>query len=107
MKKWHNLSCEVVTIENRFFGPSVTVAGLLTGGDLMEQLSGRELGSELLIPAVMLRSEDQICLDDVPLRQIADTLGVPVHPVENDGRLLVCAILGIPEQPDGSGCHQP
>ena len=94
-KKWHNLKCEVVTIVNNFFGPSVTVAGLITGGDLMAQLGGKALGEELLIPAVMLRSEDSICLDDVPLQQIADTLRIPVHPVQNDGGRLVRAILGV------------
>lgn len=93
-KKWHNLNCEVVTIENRFFGSSVTVAGLITGGDLMEQLQHRTLGQKLLIPAAMLRSEDQVCLDDVPLAQIVDTLHVPVQPVQNDGGELVHAILG-------------
>ena len=61
----------------------------------MAQLGGKALGEELLIPAVMLRSEDSICLDDVPLQQIADTLRIPVHPVQNDGGRLVRAILGV------------
>lgn len=60
---WHNLLVEVVPIKNRFFGETITVAGLLTGRDLMEQLRGRE-ADILLLPRDMLRREGDCFLDD-------------------------------------------
>ncbi len=82
----------VYGIENRFFGDTVDVAGLITGGDLMDQLEGRDLGERLLIPAVMVRLGGDMFLDDVTLAQASERLGVPVIPVESDGYALLCAI---------------
>ncbi len=98
----------VYAIENRFFGESITVSGLVTGGDLMGQLRGRDLGERLLIPANMLRAGEEVFLDDVTLSQASGALGVPVIPVEQDGGALIDAMLGLspppaagPERPEG------
>ena len=64
-KKWHNLYCNVMKIKNNFFGGHITVTGLITGSDLIEQLKGTELGEYLLISASMLRFERDKFLDDV------------------------------------------
>ena len=80
---------------NDFFGHTVTVAGLVTGGDLMNQLQGRDLGDELLIPSVMLRHEQDIFLGDVSVDEVRERLGVNVRTVENDGAELLDAFLGI------------
>lgn len=73
-----NLYVQLVGIENSFFGEKVTVAGLLTAKDLLSALAGRDLGELLVIPSVMLREEDDLFLDDVPLAEFARRLGVPV-----------------------------
>ena len=86
---------KVYPIVNRFFGETITVAGLVTGGDLIEQLRGKELGERLLIPANMLRAGERVFLDDVSLDDVERELGVPVIPVAQDGYELLDAICGI------------
>ena len=86
---------QVYPIVNRFFGETITVAGLVTGGDLIEQLRGKNLGQRLLIPASMLRSGENVFLDDVTTDDVERELGVPVVPVPQDGYELLDAICGI------------
>lgn len=93
-KTCDNLQYTVYPVVNRFFGESINVAGLVTGGDLIAQLRGKPLGEELLIPAVMLRSGDPVFLDDVTVEEVSQTLGVPVRAVPNDGEALLQAVLG-------------
>ncbi|AMV72616.1 DUF512 domain-containing protein [Desulfuromonas carbonis] len=68
-------------VANRFFGGHVSVAGLLTGADLLAALKGKDLGRILLLPAVMLREEDSLLLDDMALSDLERELGVPVRVV--------------------------
>ena len=72
------------TVENRFFGGEVTVTGLLSGQDLLEQLAGRDLGQILLIPDVMLRDGEEVFLDDLRISELAERLGVEVEVVAAD-----------------------
>lgn len=88
------LRCDVHAVLNDFFGHSITVAGLVTGGDLIRQLKGKDLGQELLIPSCMLRHEGDLFLDDVSLEQAQAALGVPVRTVPNDGYELFLAVTG-------------
>ena len=85
---------QVIAIENNFFGHTVDVAGLVTGGDLIAQLKGRPLGSRLLIPVNMLRHGGDVFLDDLHVSDVESALGVPVTVVEQDGFDLLDAILG-------------
>lgn len=85
---------QVKKIRNDFWGPTITVAGLITGQDLLAQLEGLDLGSKLLIPANMLRHEQDRFLDDLTLEQVQETLGVPALPVENDAFELLARMLG-------------
>lgn len=94
-KKWHNLKVQIYEIKNYFFGENITVSGLLTGKDLMMQLIGKDLGTELLIPSDALRREGDIFLDNMPLEELSHSLGVPVYPIPNDGWELLDAILGL------------
>ena len=87
---------EVYAIENRFFGPHITVAGLVTGQDIINQLKGRDLGERLLIPDCMLRCAQPVFLDDITLEQVQDALDVPVRPVVADG--LCGALWGDPPE---------
>ena len=85
----------VYPVVNHFFGETINVAGLVTGRDLIDQLKGKELGERLLIPANMLRSGEQVFLDDVTVAQAEEALGVSVVPVEQDGGVLLDAMLGL------------
>ena len=100
VSRYPQLNIHVYPIINDFFGHSITVAGLVTGGDLIRQLQGKELGDRLLISQNMLRREERDFLDDVTLQEAADALQVPVSPVASDGFLLWDAICGI--LPDGA-----
>ena len=88
------LEVQVAPIVNRLFGQRITVAGLVTGGDMIRQLQGRELGEELLIPACMLRHEQDRFLDDTTPQQVSQALGRPVTVVEVDGWELADRLLG-------------
>lgn len=79
---------------NDFFGHGVNVSGLITGGDLIAQLKGKELGERLFVSQNMLRREEMDFLDDVTIEQARDALGVPIYPVESDGFALWDAISG-------------
>lgn len=94
-EKWHNLTCNVIAICNDFFGHTITVAGLVTGGDLIAQLEGRDLGEALLIPEVMLRYEQDRFLDDVTVSQAEQALSTPIHVVKGGGASLLRAICGL------------
>lgn len=88
----------VVGVENDFFGDSVDVAGLVTGGDILRALDGKTLGERILLPRNMLRSGESlgggVFLDDVTVHQLEKTLGVPVRIVEQDGYDLLKAVTG-------------
>lgn len=94
MDKHPDVQINVYSISNAFFGERITVAGLVTGRDIIHQLSGRPLGDRLLFPAVMLRREGDRFLDDVTVEELSEALGVPAAPVENDGWALYDAMTG-------------
>lgn len=75
----------VYAIVNHFFGETINVSGLITGGDLIAQLQGRQLGERLLIPVNMLRHGEDVFLDDVTVAEVSRVLGVTVIPVNQDG----------------------
>ena len=82
----------VVGIENKFFGDTITVAGLITGSDLISALSGKLNSNTLLIPSVMLRFEQDLFLDDLSLNQVENELGVDLVVVDNDGEKFLHAL---------------
>ena len=91
----------VQAIRNDFFGPSITVTGLITGQDLIAQLKEiREqdpeaLGEEILLPVTMLRSGEKVFLDDLTTDDVERELSLPVHVVWATGTELVRAALGL------------
>lgn len=86
---------QVVEIINHFFGETITVAGLVTGTDLIDQLKGKHLGERLLLPDCMLRYHENVFLDDVTIEQVEQALGVPITFVGTDGMELCDAIFGL------------
>ncbi len=91
---WHNLNGRVYPIVNDFFGHEITVAGLITGQDLISQLRGKDLGDELLLPDVLLKFHEDVFLDDVTLSEVREALGVPITMVGSDGYELLRCMLG-------------
>ena len=92
------LRINVKKIINNFFGESITVSGLLTGKDIAEQLSGCELGDEVLIPAVTLRQGEDVFLCGMTAEELAEKLGTPVSAVSSDGYEFVEAVFGISDE---------
>ncbi len=88
------LKVHVYKIRNDFFGESITVAGLLTGADIINQLKDRELGDTLLLPRVMLRAEGDLTLDGITPNEIEEALNVKIKFVDSDGGTFIDALLG-------------
>jgi putative radical SAM enzyme (TIGR03279 family) len=65
---------DVVSITNCFFGETVTVAGLLTGQDVVAQLQGRELGDVVVLPAAMFGGPEGQSLDGMWPQEIGEAL---------------------------------
>lgn len=77
-----------VTVKNRFFGPSVTVTGLLTGGDILHALQGKRLGDMVLIPSSALKEDEDVFLDNMSLEELERHLHVKVFKVDGFKELI-------------------
>ena len=84
----------VYTIRNDFFGENITVAGLLTGQDICAQLKDRELGECLILPQCVLRSGEDVFLDDMHVFELSETLQVQTDIVKSSGWDFIEAVLG-------------
>ena len=92
-EKFPNITINTRAIKNNFFGGGVNVSGLVTGGDLIDQLRGDDLGDRLIIPSSMLRFENDLFLDDVSTDDLERELCVTLVPVNNNGNDLVEAVI--------------
>jgi len=95
-EKFPNADIRVFTVKNRFFGETVTVAGLTVGRDLIDSLMPYrdKLGSKVLIPKSMLKADEDIFLDDITLEQAEQALGVPIVPNGSEPDELLYCIIG-------------
>ncbi len=93
-EKFPKLCLQVKAVKNEFFGGKITVAGLLTGQDLKQQLAGLNLGEELLLTEHMMKSGERVFLDDMTVEELEDALQVPITIVKSDGKSFVDAVLG-------------
>ncbi|OHW62616.1 hypothetical protein EUAN_11810 [Andreesenia angusta] len=89
MSKYRCLEIAVVEVENEFFGRDITVAGLLTGSDILKALEGKDVGDVLLVSRSMMKRDEEIFLDDITLQELGERLGVEVVPSEVDGAKFV------------------
>ncbi len=94
MVKYPHTQVEVVEIRNDFFGERITVSGLLTGRDLIQQLKDRDLGDALMLPANLLRMGEQTLLDDLTVSDLEKTLQVPIRIVKSSGHNLLKSLKG-------------
>lgn len=92
-EKFPGITLEVIPIRNEFFGEKITVSGLLTGQDILAQLKGKDLGDVLLLSHTMLRSGEEVFLDDMTVTELKNSLQVPVDIVKSSGQDLIYAIL--------------
>lgn len=92
-EKFPNITINTQPIKNNFFGGGVNVSGLVTGGDLINQLKGKNIGERLIIPSSMLRFENDLFLDDVSTDDVERELKVELIAVNNNGADLVNAII--------------
>lgn len=92
-EKFPNITINTRAIKNNFFGGGVNVSGLVTGGDLIDQLRDDDLGDRLIITSSMLRFENDLFLDDVSTDDVERELGVTLVPVNNNGNDLVEAVI--------------
>lgn len=87
-KKLHaiyNINVNVFAIQNGFFGRQVTVTGLLTGRDIIEQMKGRDLGERLFLSGSIFKEFEDVTLDDMTLKEISEVLGVPCGAAPSGG----------------------
>ena len=94
MQNCPKMTIKVYKIVNNFYGESITVAGLLTGKDIYEQLKSRSLGEELFVPATALRAGDDDFLCGMTRAELAEKLGVKVTPAPQDGYEFLELISG-------------
>ena len=94
MRTLHGLTIHVYGIRNDFFGEMITVSGLLTGQDIIKQLKGQPLGERLLLPQNVLRSGEDVFLDDVTVPELEKALQVRTDIVKSSGYDFVNAVLG-------------
>lgn len=87
------LIIKVYPITNRFFGERVTVTGLLTGKDILEQLKGKQLGDELYLCRSMFRAGTETLLDDMSLKDVSENLSVRVRMIDPDGQSFIDALF--------------
>jgi len=91
--KIQNLKLQVIGIENDFFGPKITVSGLLTGKDILHQVKGIDLGQYLYLPDNVLRNGENVLLDDTTVSDMEKALDTPVAFIDCFGSNLVQSIL--------------
>lgn len=91
--KFPLINVTVHTIINDYFGNDITVAGLITGGDMIRQLKGKALGESLLIPDVMLRNGETVLLDDVTVEGMENALQTNIRIVQSDGKSFIDSII--------------
>lgn len=95
MAVFPNFDIRVYPIRNDFFGERITVSGLLTGQDIRAQLLGKELGERLLLPCNLLRSGEEVFLDDMTLAELKTALQVQIDIVKSSGQDLLFSLLGL------------
>ncbi len=89
------LKVHVYEITNEFFGEKITVSGLITGQDIIKQLKEQPLGEMLYLPENILRSGEEVFLDDLTISDVQNSLQVPLDIVKSNGYELISSMLGI------------
>lgn len=94
-----NLSFQLLRCSSKFWGPGITVSGLLMGSDLVQAAAGQELGDEVWLPEVMVRNDERRFLDDMTLQEFSALIRRPVKAVPERAESLVQAICQLRRKP--------
>lgn len=94
MEAFPEYEIHIYPIRNDFFGERITVSGLLTGQDILAQLKDKKLGERLLLPCNLLRSGEEVFLDDMTLDELKTALQAEIDIVKSSGQDLLDAMLG-------------
>jgi len=95
MSEMPHVRIDVIEIRNDFFGERITVSGLLTGQDIVAQLKGKDLGSEVKLPESVVRAGTDVFLDDYTIPQVSETLQVRVVTIKSNGYDFVDSLIGM------------
>ncbi len=93
LKRVKNLKIEVICVENKFFGGHVSVSGLITGQDIFDTLKDKYLGDKIIIPESMMKSEEEIFLDDYTVDELEEKLRVPIEISQVEGKKFIKTII--------------
>lgn len=85
---------QLYVVKNDYFGKEITVTGLLTGEDIIKQVSGKNLGTCLYLPESVLRSGEDVLLDNMHLAELQNALQVPIDIVKSSGCDFIDILLG-------------
>ena len=91
-RKFPHINIRIFNTESLFW-ETITVSGLLTGKDIINQLKGKELGDELIIPSCMLKSDEPF-LDDIHICEMQEKLNASVVVSQVDGKDFIDKVLG-------------
>mgnify|MGYP002623954491 CR=1 FL=1 len=91
------LKVNCAEIINHFFGEGITVTGLLTGRDIIDQLKDKKLGDRLLLPSNILRAGEDYLLDDVTVSQIEEALDIKIEILSDSGNDLIDKLFRLTE----------
>jgi putative radical SAM enzyme (TIGR03279 family) len=91
----YGVDCTAHAIRNAYFGPTITVGGLITGQDLLAQLRGQLKSGLLLLPHNMLREREDVFLDGMTVSELSQALGVRVVPVRGGGDAWIQTIYDL------------
>jgi putative radical SAM enzyme (TIGR03279 family) len=92
-EKFNGLKINVYAINNDFFGGKISVSGLLTGRDIIKQLTGKDLGEFLCLPKNLLRSGETVLLDDMDISDIEKNLNIKIRITGDSGSDFIKAII--------------
>ncbi|MDM8533560.1 DUF512 domain-containing protein [Clostridiaceae bacterium HSG29] len=98
-KEFKNIEIDVIEIKNKFFGEKITVAGLITGRDIIEQVNVSTLGEKIILPDVMFKDRDEsmeeenIFLDDTKLSDVENKFKKKISVVKVDGYEFIKEII--------------
>ena len=115
-QKYPEVKINTVGIRNDFFGERITVAGLITGQDIINQLKGKDLGDYIVLPSCLLRAGESVLLDDLTVEDLQNALQTKIRIVKSDGSALIDVVCSdysgsfereVPyEQTDCSDCRK-
>jgi len=93
MEKYPCIDIHVFEIKNKFWGETITVSGLITAKDIVEQLGDENLGEALYITRSMLKADEEIFLDNITLEELQDIMKIKIIPCLNEGKDFIDKIL--------------